>query len=250
MSLLALQRDFRRQLTGPAGARQNGFGDRASDGLAVYHNAYRVQLTDCLAETFARSNAWLGGEAFVAVARAHIECSPPSGWTLGAYGARFAETLADHYPADPEVAELAHLEWLLSRAFEGADAPALASDAIVAIDWDHARVAFVASLRVAPVRTNAAAICSALAQGVAPPAAALLPEPGFLLVWRQGFTPCFRTIETIEHDALKLLAAGADFAAMCEVLVNARGETDGIALAGAMLGQWFEDGLISEVTAG
>ena len=84
MSLLALQRDFRRHLTGPAGATQNGFGDRASDGLAVYHNAYRVQLTDCLAETFARSNAWLGGEAFVAVARAHIECSPPSGWTLGA----------------------------------------------------------------------------------------------------------------------------------------------------------------------
>ena len=58
------------------------------------------------------------------------------------------------------------------------------------------------------------------------------------------------TIETIEHDALTLLAAGADFAAMCEVLVNARGETDGIALAGAMLGEWFQDGLISEITAG
>ena len=250
MSLLALQRDFRGHLT-EVPATSAGWPDvRMAPGLAVYHNAYRVQLSDCLAETFSRTNAWLGGEAFVAAARAHIEAWPPTGWTLGDYGARFADTLAELYPDDPEVAELAHLEWLLSRAFEGADAPALSIEAMVDVDWDHARVTFVASLKTVPARTNAAAICSALAQDVLPPAAALLPEPGFLLVWRQDFTPCFRTIETIEHDALTLLAAGADFAAMCEVLVNARGETDGIALAGAMLGEWFQDGLISEITAG
>ncbi len=249
VSLLALQRDFRGHLT-DASSNGSGWTDACmAPGLAVYHNAYRVQLSDCLAETFARTNAWLGGEAFVAAARTHIEAWPPTGWTLGDYGARFADTLAELYPDDPEVAELARLEWLLSRAFEGADASALSVEAMAEVDWDNALVAFVPSLRTVMVRTNAAAICSALAQDVLPPAAALLPEPGTLLIWRQDFTPCFRTVEKIQHDAIALLSAGASFAALCEMLVAARGESDGIALAGAMLGQWFQDGLISAIGA-
>ena len=249
VSLLALQRDFRGHLT-DAPATRAGWADAGmAPGLAVYHTAYRVQLSDCLAETFARTNAWLGGEAFVSATRAHIEAWPPTGWTLGDYGARFADTLAERYPDDPEVAELARLEWLLSRTFEGADAPALSIEAMADIDWDNAHVAFVPSLKTVPVLTNVAAICSALAHDVLPPAATLLPEPGTLLVWRQDFTPCFRTIETIQHEAIALLSAGASFAALCETLVAARGESDGIALAGTMLGQWFQDGLISAIAA-
>ena len=249
VSLLALQRDFCGHLTDAPATRVGWADARMASGLRVYHNAYRVQLSDCLAETYARTHSWLGGEAFVAAARAHIETWPPTGWTLGDYGARFADTLAERYLDDPEVAELARLEWLLSRAFEGADAPALSIEAMVDIDWDHAHLTFVPSLKMVPVRTNVAAICSALAQDILPPAAALLPEPGTLLVWRQDFTPCFRTIETIEHDAITMLSAGASFAALCEMLVAARGESDGIALAGTMLGQWFQDGLISAIAA-
>lgn len=249
VNLLALQRDFRGHLTDAPVTSQDLADERLAPGLAVYHNAYRVQLSDCLAETFARTHAWLGGEAFVEAARAHIEAWPPSGWTLGDYGARFPDTLAERYPDDPEVAEIARLEWLLSRAFEGADAPALSIEAMIDIDWDNAHLAFVPSLKTVMVRTNAAAICSALAQDVLPPAAALLPQPGTLLVWRQDFTPCFRTIETIQHDAIVLLSAGASFAALCEMLVAAKGENDGIVLAGTMLGQWFQDGLIAAIAA-
>ena len=250
MSLLTLQRDFRQHLAGAPATTPDWADGRMASGLKVYHNAYRVQLCDCLAETFTHTNAWLGGEAFMEAAQSHIEAWPPTGWTLGAYGARFADTLGKRYPDDPEVAELAQLEWLLSRAFEGADAPALPLDAIADVDWDHAGVTFVPSLIAVPVRTNAAAICAALAQDVLPPAATTLPQPGVLLVWRQDFTPCFRTVEAIEYAAIDLLTAGGAFAAMCALLVDARGESDGIALAGAMLGQWFQEGLISKITAG
>ena len=250
MSLLALQRDFREHLTQAPPASPDWADGRMASGLRVYHNAYRVQLCDCLAETFAHTKAWLGGEAFAKVARGHIEAWPPTGWTLGDYGARFADTLGERYPNDPEVAELARLEWLLSRAFEGEDAPALSIGTIADVDWDLAGVAFVPSLRAVPVHTNAAAICAALARDVLPPAATALPQPGVLLVWRQDFTPCFRTVETIEYAAIDVLTAGGAFAAMCALLVDARGESDGIALAGAMLGQWFQEGLISAITAG
>lgn len=247
MSLLALQRDFRRHLVNAPTDMRLWAGEGAVPGLAVYHNAYRVQLSDCLAETFPQTHAWLGGEAFIHAARTHIESSPPSGWTLGVYGDTFDRALAVLYPDDPEVAELARLEWLLSRAFEDRDVAAMPADAIAAIDWDHAALRFVPT-RVSPVRTNAGGLWSALAAGARPPLPAMLPAPAMMLVWRQDFTPCFRTIELIEHGAIALMQAGTGFAALCDMLVDARGADAGVALAGAMLGQWFSDGLIAEMT--
>jgi len=249
MSLLELQRSFRRHLLDePDGGVHSLVAPRSAGGLAVYHNAYRAQLTDCLAETYARTHAWIGGPAFLEAMREHIEENPPTGWTLGAYGEGFAVTLARLYPADPEVAELATLEWLVGRAFEAENAEALPVAAIAEVDWDKAGLAFVPSLSSALASTNAGAIWSALAAGVAPPAAKLLSEPAVLLIWRQDFSPCFRTIELIEHEAVSLTAKGLGFPSLCNLLIDMRGEAEGVALAGHMLGQWFADGLIHEVT--
>ncbi|AYJ85338.1 DUF2063 domain-containing protein (plasmid) [Sphingomonas paeninsulae] len=236
MSLLTLQRDFHRSLVDTVTPDDGG--------LAIYQNAYRVQLSDCLAETFARTLAWIGGEAFADAARNQIERTPPDGWTLGDYGAGFDATLATLYPDDPEIAELAQIEWMLSRAFESENADAIVSNAISSIHWETATLTFVPSLRTTPTLTNASAILVALATDEQPPAAEMLPAPATTLVWRQEFTPCFRTIETTEHEAIKMMAAGADFATLCEMLVEARGETEGLMLAGTMLGQWFADGLV------
>lgn len=246
MGLLALQREFHLHLI-DAGGRIDRWIDEPAAGLAVYHNAYRAQLIDCLAETYAQTHAWLGDEAFLAAMREHVERTPPNSWTLGDYGESFGRTLAVLHPDDPEIAELALLEWRLLRVFESGDAPALPSSAIGEIDWDVSSLVLVPSLQMVPVFTNAGAIWSALVAGATPPAVALLPEPAVMLIWRQDFTPCFRTIEMIEHAAMAQVTAGVGFADLCTALVETHGEEDGLALAGEMLGQWFADGLISKV---
>lgn len=246
MSLLALQRGFHRHLVDAPGAIGD-WTDAAAPGLEVYHNAYRVQLTECLAAHYPQTHAWLGGPAFLAAMQDHIAVTPPAGWTLGAYGEGFDRTLARRYRDDPEVAELAALEWMLGRCFEAANVTPLSPAEIARIDWDAAALALVPDLATLPVRSNAGAIWSALAAGEAPPAATLLPEPAMLIVWRQGFTPCFRTIEMIEYGALTLASAGVGFAEICAMLVTARGEADGVALAGRMLGSWFADGLVHHI---
>ena len=246
MSLLLLQRDFQRHLTGVGDGIETWLGETAP-GLAVYHNAYRAQLIDCLAETYSQTHAWLGGEAFLSAMREHIVATSPSGWTLGVYGAGFADTLARSYPNDPEAAELASLEWLLSRAFEVENAEPLPASAIAAIDWDHAVLDFVPSVAMVSATTNAGAIWSALTAGDAPPAAAMLPDAGAMLVWRQGFSPCFRTVEPVEHQAILLAMRGGSFANLCATLVEAHGEAQGLAVAGQLLAQWFADGLICNV---
>jgi Putative DNA-binding domain len=243
MSLAALQRDFRRDLL----AAESPARGHASDGFAVYHNAYRAQLADCLGETFPKTLLWLGGTAFADAACDYIEHCPPTSWTLGDYGDGFDATLASLYPDDPEVAELAHLEWMLSRAFEGEDANALPASKIAEIDWDDATLIFVPTLRTCPALTNAGAIWSALASDDPLPASVLLPQPATMLVWRQDFVPCFRVIDTAEHTAIANVRTGVNFADLCEAMVDNLGEEHGLARAGGMLGQWMADGLIHQI---
>ncbi len=240
MSLATLQRAFGEEL------RRDLDPDEGA-GFRVYHNAYRAQLADCLAETFEQVHAWLGDAAFMSAVRDHIEHTPPNGWTLGVYGDGFDRTLARLFPDGPEVAELAWLEWALGRAFEGCDAAALTADRLAELDWDRVILDFVPTLRLGNARTNAGAIWSALSSDEIPPAAIMLPEPGAMLVWRREFLPCFRTIEVIEQDALAMMSNGATFATLCGALVEAQGEAAGIATAGAMLGQWLTDGLITDI---
>ena len=236
MRLAALQRDFRNRLTS---------GTPQREGLGVYHNAYRVRLGDSLKETFERVFLWLGEDAFLRAARVHIENHPPRSWTLADYGADFPSTLAALYPDDPEVAELAWLDWALARAFDGPDAEIVAIPE--GIDWEKAKLRPAPTLQLARIGTNAGAIWSALSAGEIPPAAARLPGNAALLVWRQGLVPCFRTIEMEEEAAIAMVRRGQSFGALCVMLVNRQGDKDGVARAGAYLAQWLADGLVIEV---
>lgn len=248
MSLLATQRRFRAALTGDLEDAAHHFGDtNAAAGLAVYHNAYRVQLVDCLRETFEQLDAWLGSDDFALAALVHIAEHPPHGWTLGVYGEGFDATLARLYPNDPEVAELAWLEWALSIAFTGADGVPLTTNNLPSVDWDRARLDFVPTLQIAEATTNVGAIWSALSAGETPPAAETLPVPAALLVWRQDYVPGFRTIDQDERQALERMMSGAMFGELCLAEVEHWGDEEGVRRSGEYLGQWLHDGLVTGV---
>jgi hypothetical protein len=241
MSLLTLQREFGEWL-------REGDADQASAGMRIYQNNYRASLTACLADSFARTREWIGGEAFEDAMIRHIQRVPPSSWTLDAYGRDFPDTLRRIYPDDPEVAELAWLELALAEAFVGADAVALAPADAAHVDWDNAALHFTPTLDLRAVATNAHALWSALAGGEVPPAAAGLADAATLLVWRQEQVSRFRLIDMREEQALTLARSGVAFGTVCNKLVEAFGEADGIALTGAYLGQWLADGLLTTAT--
>lgn len=248
MSLLAMQRDMRAWLVRedePAAAR---LGAGAAPGLRVHQNNYRAQLVACLTDSFARTNDWLGGEAFEAAAARHIDRVPPSSWTLDAYARDFPATLAALYPDDPEVAELAWIECALGEAFVAPDAEPFSAADLAGVDWDHAVLEFTPTLDLADLTTNAPAIWSALAQEKEPPAAELLDEAGAILVWRSEQVSQFRAIDQVERQALLWVRAGMPFAELCEAMVASWGEEQGVARAGGLLGQWIADGLIVAAT--
>ena len=247
MSLAHLQHDFTAWLQTDAPVDIAPFGARARPGLAIYRNNFRAQLAACLEESFEKTRQWIGGEAFHEAVIAHVERVPPSNWTLDAYPRDFPETLAMLYPIDHEVAELAALELALTHAFVGPDAARLTAGQIATADWDRATLLLAPTLDILPLTTNAAAIWTALAEEVSPPMSALLPVAGALLVWRDGETPRFRAIDAMEERAILHMRGGMTFARLCAELVEIIGEPEGVATAGAWLGQWLADGLLSDI---
>ena len=244
MKLGKLQEAFRDHLLD----RPSGIAPEIVGDIDVYHYAYRAQLLNCLRDTFDKTWSWLGDDGFEAAARAHIEANPPSAWTLNVYGENFDRTLADLHPADPEIAELAWLEWTLRRAFDGPDADPVDQASLADIDWDQAILYFVPTLKLGLVATNCAALWSALADTETPPAAAHLPAPAAIRVWRQGLSTRFRSIDAIEERALRLARDGADFPELCAVLAAELGEDRGSAEIGRVLGSWLQDGLIAAIS--
>lgn len=247
MSLLALQRTFLAFLLDQPTELPVCVSGSAGPGLAVYHNAYRAQLVACLKDSYERIWAWLGDDAFDAAARVHIDRHAPTSWTLGEYGVGFAGTLDALYPDDPEVAEIAALDWALRRAFDGPDAPPFDRARLAKIDWEDAVIHFVPTLALLPVRTNCGAIWTAIAAGDAVPAAEVLPEPGWVRVWRVDLQPHFATIERAEKDAIQLAASGLSFAVLCDKMAEHIGAEEAVLAAGRYLASWVQDGLIADI---
>ena len=243
MKLPDLQSDFCAYLLD----RPNRAAAEAVGDLSVYHHAYRAQLLGVLRDTFEKSWSWLGDDAFEAAAHAHIAAHPPSSWTLNVYGGGFDRTLAGLHPDDPEVAELAWLEWTLRRAFDGPDAGAFDPSGLAGIDWENAVLYPVPTLALGPVTSNCAAIWSALAEGATPPPAERQPIAGAIRVWRQGLSARFRSIDAAEERAARLMLEGAGFAEICALLA-AEGLDEGGAEIGRILGAWLQDGLVAAIS--
>ncbi|MEY4269363.1 MAG: hypothetical protein RLZZ58_579 [Pseudomonadota bacterium] len=244
MNLLAFQRDLRTRIVGD--------GDTSSPGLAIYRGAYRARLIEALKSGFDKTWSWIGDDAFVTAATHHIILHPPSSWTLDAYGGGFPATLAALFADDPEVTELAWLEWHMQQAFGAPDGPVVDAAGLTAAitaapDWAAARFGLVESLAMRVAATNATAIWHALADDREPPGAAPLDAPSALIVWRRGFAPHFRIIDAAEHAALQLVEAGAGFGDLCDGLRGDADDAATVAMIGTWLGQWVHDGLIARI---
>lgn len=216
--------------------------------LGIYHNAYRVRLVENLADTFEKTCAYIGEAHFDTSARAFLATHPPTARSLRDYGSEFSGFLAARYPGDPDIAELACMDWAMRQAFDSADATPLAADALASVPadaWETLGFELVPSVALLVIQHNTPAVWAALDHEIAPPAAARLPQPAHVLVWRRGWQPHFRTLDAAEARALVDIAAGESFSQIC---VAASGADAELRIAG-YLRRWFEEELIAGLVA-
>lgn len=253
MSLAAQQAEFMAHILDEERPATPGWDARFGAGLEIYRNAYRTRLVDALRETYERTAQWVGEESFAAAAAHHVITRPPNSWTLDHAGDGFAEVLAELFAHDPEVAELAWMEWAMHGAFVAADPVPLDREGFLAAtagfapdDWAAMRLAISPALAMREVAHDVPALWQALARGEDTPHHAL-DRPHTLLVWREGFTPVFRLADCADAAALAAMQRGEHYGAACAALADSMGEDAAAARAGALLGQWLADGLVTAV---
>lgn len=231
-----------------------GWTDRQAAGMAVYRNNYRTALVEAMRATYERTARWVGEAAFARAAAHHLIQHPPSSWTLDVIGRGFPDTLAELFARDPEVPELAALEWAMHCAFTAADAAPLDGAGLAAVtaafseeDWGAMRIALVPGTALVATGHNLVALWQALAEDVFDAPDYALAAPTDLLVWREGLDPVFRQTDAAEALALAAVLRGARFGDLCAELVERFGEAAGVERAGALLGQWIGEGLVASV---
>ncbi|QYJ07666.1 HvfC/BufC N-terminal domain-containing protein [Qipengyuania flava] len=223
-------------------------------GFAIYRNNYRSALIEALRSTFERTERLVGEAAFRQAAAHHCIAHPPSSWTLDLAGAGFPETCAELFANDPDVAELAALEWAMHTVFVVRDAQALgvaefgtACAGFGEADWEGLRLSLVPGVSVLEASFDLVRLWSSLASEEGEADLAALESAHCAIVWREGERPVFVLRPAWEGAALLAFQRGATFAEVCAGLVDTLGEDAAIAEAGAMLARWVGEGLVEQL---
>ncbi len=219
-----------------------------TQGLAIYHHAYRARLLGVMREDFPAVRYWLGDEDFAALVQAYLAANPSQHFSLRWLGERFAGFIAQHYAAEAAapLVELANLEWAFTLAF---DAPSgeplnLAQMAELApTEWPALRVQWLPCVQSLPLHYNSVALWQAAKSEAEFPLSERLVQPSLCLVWRQQQVCHYRSLGSDEASALQgMCDAGWSFAELCEQLAG-QGEQAPL-LAAGWLKQWLSDGLL------
>ena len=226
----------------------NGFGRTREQRLEIYHHAYRARLHEALATVFERTWVYLGDDEFAAMVSGYIEAHPSRQSNLRDYGDRFPAFLADRMRDDPEVSELAAMDWNLHLAFDAPDVSCLAAEELAnrdESDWEHTGFAFQPGLAITVFEWNVVDVWHALDQEQTPPAAVRLERPIACLFWRQELRSQFRSLHPAEHALLAALLRGASFGSACTRLAD--DWPDACAMLGPWLQGWLANGLLSRL---
>lgn len=251
--LTEVQAAFKRHLLiGDAGVAAHVVGTEKVDGdrrLAVYAQAYRARLIEALATDYSVLEALLGEEGFSNLCHAYIDAHPSAHYSLRWFGRHLPAYLRQVRHQDPHLAELAEFEWTLAGAFDAADAPVTEPSEVENIPdeaWPSLQIRLHPSVHRLTFAWNVLDLWRTAKDGKAIPAPARLPEPGACLIWRDGLSTRYRSLDPDENAALVAAASGADFAEICEGLLPWEQAEQPVALrAASLLKTWLTSGLVS-----
>ena len=232
-----------------------GWGNSQAAGMGVYRGNYRSALVGALEATFERTRRYVGEEPFKRTAIRHLITNPPASWTIDDAGAGFDATCAERFGDNPEVAELAWLEWAMLEASRAPDtAPMTAQDFANATasfddgDWMTLRLTFQPGIATRQLSHNLTRLWNALeADGAERPD--IEPNPTGCIVWREGERPTFMAVDPAEARAFAAMLSGANYGEIIALLAGPNPREDALQdaamRAGQMLGGWLQEGLIT-----
>lgn len=230
--------------------------------VEIYRHAYGARLAEALRDNFEILALAMGDEAFTELAAAYIAAQPSRRPSIRWFGDGLAGFMAERVAIDdglvphPAFVDFARMDWALRAAFDAADAPALGRDVLATLPpeaFAGLRLRPHPSVQIVQLDWAIEAAWRALrghdpASGSEPELPAPTPSSHKLLAWRRGLETQWRSLDDTEAALLQAMAAGDDFATLCERAARfCGGDAERAAtIAAIALAQWFGDSLIGE----
>lgn len=188
----------------------------AQQRLGVYANAYRRRLIEAMGSVYERCLQRVGECEFEVQALDYVESHPPATRALRWYADDFPEWLRTRPSAPPPMADLAVIDRGLRRAFDAADAPALAREALLALEparWAGLRLDWHPSLSVGHCAVDAIGQWRGDTGPVAPGSHTCATTA--LAFWRNEEQTFFRSLADPEFELLQHLRSDVPLAEAC-----------------------------------
>jgi hypothetical protein len=218
--------------------------------LGAYVNGYRARLVEALGTTYPALKATLGDEEFDRQMRLYVDSTPSRHFSVRHYGEHISSRLKDCTAggAGTALAELAHWEWILADVFDAPDDEAVGLAAVSAVApeaWPNLCFALRACVRRVQTRSNAVDWWRAATGASEKPRALEEAPPVQWLLWRRGVKTMFRSLDSVEAQALDAVGDGVAFGAICERLAQQVGEAEAALRAASLLRGWIAEELIA-----
>jgi putative DNA-binding protein len=224
MQLPELQRSLRTALLGEPDAQLleciESDAISAAERLGIYRNTVAGTLEKALRLNYPAVHKLVGAGFFAQCAAGFVRLEPPGGAYLNDYGAGFAAYLAadPHAASLPYLADVARLEWAVSRALIAESPPALDLAALASVNVSqHANLCFAAhpSVSLLALETPADVIWQAALAADQAALAAIRPTgPRVqLLIERLGTDLCVRRLAPAEWAFAAALCRGTPLGA-------------------------------------
>lgn len=128
-----------------------------------------------------------------------------------------------------------------------------ATEAFSEDDWAEMRLTFQPGSRARELYHDLRTIWNAPEGKGQHRAAITLDQPAGCLVWREGERPTFLMVDAEEARAFEAMASGMSYGECCLMLAGREPSPeraqDAAMRAGAMLGRWLNEGLVTAVRA-
>lgn len=216
--------------------------------LSIYRHAYRKRLRETMDTDHPITGTYLGDTLFENMVDGFIDSYPSSYRSLRQFCDRLPRFLSEQTPFsdNPQIAELAQFERCLLTAFDAADAPRESLELLSQLpadSWPEMTITFHPSVAVFTCRWNVVEIWQAIKADCAPPAA--VQQPLSWLLWRNAERLTeFRALDVAEQTMIQTCLSGANFATVCEALLDVLPEDNISAVAVNRLSQWLSEGLV------
>lgn len=230
--------------------------------LGIYAFAYKARLRDVLGEDYPVLHEMVGDEVFHQLANDYIDRHPSDNVSLRYFGRHMKSYLREHeiYSEQACLAEMAEFEWAFNDVFDGADAAAVTLEEVGQIPpeaWTILRFKLHPTFQMLSFHWNIIEIWNHIKENpndrddiqldyIQPEK---MKNPREVILWRKGLVSQYKTLDSDEADALKLLHNFKSFPDICERLSESHGD-DAPVKAVTFLQHWVNDGMITELDYG